>query len=174
VVTRFFSQFPAFSFPSVHEGMHVIKLQFESHINIFEIYHIKICITQIIIFREVMCITPFWSSLLPQLSSSYPQPLSSQLCFPAICACVVQSVWRQQLSKTLVLSPKLHSDMSQKTVNLVVIVRPPNLTLFVQVILILKYINVLFCFFQRKRKLEVQNGFPCKKLFPEDKTAMLR
>lgn len=25
----------------------------------------------------------------------------------------------------------------------------------------------------RKRKLEVQNGFPCKKLFPEDKTAML-
>lgn len=25
----------------------------------------------------------------------------------------------------------------------------------------------------RKRKLEVQNGFPCKKLFPDDKTAML-
>jgi len=31
-----------------------------------------------------------------------------------------------------------------------------------------------FVFSQRKRKLEVQNGFPCKKLFPEDKTAMLR
>jgi hypothetical protein len=33
---------------------------------------------------------------------------------------------------------------------------------------------VLVVFFQRKRKLEVQNGFPCKKLYPEDKTAMLR
>jgi hypothetical protein len=50
------------------------------------------------------------------------------------------------------------------------------ITLFIQIIFILNYTNVLFCsvLFQRKRKLEVQNGFPCKKLFPEDKTAMLR
>jgi hypothetical protein len=46
---------------------------------------------------------------------------------------------------------------------------------YYELMLILQYTDFnCFVFSQRKRKLEVQNGFPCKKLFPEDKTAMLR